>query len=106
MPKFDVPENVLKASENIVLRDLLESPAFCYWAISCLCNATQSARFECDEPTEDDAFLQFKVSKILNCIPTETKRACFKETGDKVRKNREARVGTAQRLSTQHRIVR
>ena len=106
MPKFDVPEKVLKASENIVLRDLLESPAFCYWAVSCLCNATQSARHECDDPTEDDAFLQFKVSKILNCIPTETKRACFKATGEQVRRNRIARVETAQKLSTQHGIVR
>lgn len=105
MPKFDVPDKVLKASENIVLRDLLESPAFCYWAISCLCNATQSARHECDDPTEDDAFLQFKVSKILNCISTETKRACFKETSEQVRKNREARVETRERLSAQYRVI-
>jgi len=105
MPTFDVPDKVLVASENIVLRDLLESPAFCYWAISCLCNATQTARHECEDPTEDDAFLQFKVSKMLNCIPTETKRACFRETAEQVRKNRVSRVQTAQRLSTQHRVV-
>lgn len=101
-----MPEKVLKASENIVLRDLLDSPAFCHWAISSLCNATQSARHECEDPTEDDAFLQFKIAKILNCIPTETKRACFRETAEQVRKNRVARVGTAQRLSTQHRVIR
>lgn len=105
MPKFDVPENVLVASEKILLRDLLESPSFCYWAVSCLCNATQAARHSCEDPTEDDEFLQFKVLKMLNCISAETKRACFKETALQVSNNKTARFETAKRLSTQYRVI-
>ena len=105
MPKFDVPEKVLVASEKILLRDLLESPAFCYWAVSSLSNAVQAARYGCEDPTEDEEFLQFKIEKMLNCIPTETKRACFKETAVQVSNNKNARAETAKRLSTQYRVV-
>ncbi len=105
MPKFDIPEKVLKASENILLRDLLESPAFCYWAISCLSNALQTSRFRCEDLTEDDEFLQFKVSKMLNAIPLETKRACYKETATQVSNNKNARAETAIRRSAQYRVI-
>ena len=99
MPTFDVPEKVLVASENILLRDLLESPTFCYWAISAISNALQAGRCNCEELNEDDEFLQFKVSKIFNAIPVETKRACYKETATQVNNNKNARAETAQRLS-------
>ena len=105
MPKFDVPEQVLAASEKILLRDLLESPAFCYWAISCLSNALQTARYSCEDLTEDDEFLQFKVLKMLNAIPVETKRACYKETATQVSNNKNARTEIAIRRSAQYRVI-
>jgi len=105
MRKFDVPDKVLVASEKILLRDLLESPAFCYWAISCLSNGVQAARHNCEDPTEDEEFLQFKIEKMLNTIPVEMRRACYKETALQVSNNKNARIETAQRLSAQYRVV-
>lgn len=105
MPKFDVPEQVLAASEKILLRDLLESPVFCYWAISCLSNAVQTARCNGEDLAEDDEFLQFKVSKMLHAIPVETKRACYKETARQVSNNKNARTEIAIRRSGQYRVV-
>jgi len=104
MPTFDVPEKVLAASENILLRDLLESPAFCHWTISAVSNALQARRCNCEELNEDDEFLQFKVSRMFNAIPVETKRACYRETATQVNNNKNARAEAAQR-SAQCRVI-
>ncbi len=104
MPRFDLPEDVLAASENILLRDFLESPAFSYWMVSALCNGVQSSHISTEKVTEDEDFFVFKIQKILSCIPIETKRACFKETATQVAINRNARADTALRRS-QYRVV-
>lgn len=91
MPTFDLPENVLAASENILLRDLLESPAFSYWMVSSLSNGVHASRISTEQVSEDEEFFVFKMQKILSCIPLETKRACFKRSADQVTANRNAR---------------
>ena len=88
MPTFDLPENVLAASENILLRDLLESPAFSYWMVSSLCNGVQSSHISAEKVSEDEEFFVFKMQKLLTAIPIETKRACFKQTALQVATNK------------------
>jgi hypothetical protein len=105
MPTFDLPENVLAASENILLRDLLESPAFSYWMVSSLCNGVQAGRSYTEQVSEDEEFFVFKVQKLLTAIPIETKRACFKETATQVVNNKNARVAAAQARSEHIRII-
>ena len=105
MPTFDLPENVLKASENILLRDLLESPAFSYWMVSSLCNGVQAARKSTEQVSEDEEFFVFKLQKLLTAIPLETKRACFKHTGEQVTANRNARYAAAQARSEHIRVI-
>ena len=65
MPTFDLPENVLAASENILLRDLLESPAFSYWMVSSLCNGVQSSHITTEKVSEDEEFLFLKCKSSL-----------------------------------------
>ena len=91
MPTLDLPENVLAASENILLRDLLESPAFSYWMVSSLSNGVQAARKSTEQVSEDEEFFVFKMQKLLSCITIETKRACFKHTAEQVTANKNAR---------------
>ena len=91
MPTFDLPENVLAASENVLLRDLLESPVFSYWMVSSLSNGVQAAHKSTEQVSEDEEFFVFKMQKLLTAIPFETKRACFKQTAEQVVANRNAR---------------
>lgn len=97
MPTFDFPENVLAASENILLRDLLESPAFSYWMVSCLCNGVQSSHISTEKVSEDEEFFVFKLQKILSSIPLDTKRACFKQTALQVAANKNASAAGKER---------
>ena len=105
MPTFDLPENVLAASENILLRDLLESPAFSYWIVSSLCNGVQAARTSTEQVSEDEEFFVFKVQKLLTAMPIETKRACFKQTAMQVITNKNARAAAAQERSEHIRVI-
>ena len=102
MPTFDLPEDVLAASENVLLRDLLESPAFSYWIVSSLCNGVQSSHISTEKVSEDEEFFVFKMQKMLTAIPIETKRACFKQTALQVATNKNARAASAQERSTHH----
>ena len=103
MPSFDLPENVLAASENILLRDLLESPAFSYWMVSSLCNGVQSSHITTEKVSEDEEFFVFKM--LLTAIPIETKRACFKQTALQVVINKNARAASAQERSAHVRVI-
>jgi hypothetical protein len=105
MPTFDLPENVLAASENILLRDLLESPAFSYWMVSSLCNGVQSSHITTEKVSEDEEFFVFKMQKLLTAIPIETKRACFKQTALQVVINKNARAASAQERSAHVRVI-
>jgi len=91
MPTFDLPENVLAASENVLLRDLLESPVFSYWMVSSLSNGVQAAHKSTEQVSEDEEFFVFKVQKLLAAIPFETRRACFKQTAEQVVASKNAR---------------
>ena len=91
MSTFDLPEKVLAASENILLRDLLESPVFSYWIVSSLSNGVQASHISTEQISEDEEFFVFKMQKILSCIPVETKRACYKQMAEQVIANRNAR---------------
>jgi hypothetical protein len=106
MPTFDLPEDVLAASENVLLRDLLESPVFSYWMVSSLCNGVQSAHTSFEKVSEDEEFFVFKMQKLLTAIPIETKRACFKQTATQVVTNKNARVAAAQARSEHTRVIR
>ena len=90
MPTFDLPENVLAASENVLLRDLLESPVFSHWMVSSLSNGVQAARKSTEQVSEDEEFFVFKMQKLLTAIPFETRRACFKQTAEQVAASRAA----------------
>ena len=105
MPTLDLPENVLAASENILLRDLLESPAFSYWIVSCLCNGVQTACKSTEQASEDEEFFVFKMQKLLSCIPVETKRACFKQTAAQVTANRNARYAASHERLAGVRVI-
>ena len=105
MPTFDLPENVLAASENILLRDLLESPAFSYWMVGSLCNGVQSSHITTEKVSEDAEFFVFKMQKLLTAIPIETKRACFKQTALQVVINKNARAASAQERSAHVRVI-
>tara|TARA_B100001142_G_scaffold151289_2_gene151929 strand:- start:221 stop:541 length:321 start_codon:yes stop_codon:yes gene_type:complete len=105
MPTFDLPEKVLAASEKVRLRDLLESPTFGYWLVSCLCNGVQASHMGLEEVSEDEDFFVFKVQQILSCIPIDTKRACFKQTALQVATNKNARSAAAQERSAHVRVI-
>lgn len=105
MPTFDLPENVLAASENILLRDLLESPVFSYWMVSSLSNGLQAARVSTEQVSEDEEFFVFKMQKILSSISIETKRACFKHTAEQVTANRNARYAANQERLAGVRVI-
>ena len=105
MPTFDLPEDVLAASENVLLRDLLESPAFSYWIVSSLCNGVQSSHISTEKVSEDEEFFVFKMQKMLTAIPIETKRACFKQTALQVATNKNARAASAQERSAHVRVI-
>jgi hypothetical protein len=97
MPTFDLPENALAASENVLLRDLLESPVFSYWIVSSLSNGVQAACKSTEQVSEDEEFFVFKMQKLLTAIPFETKRACFKQTALQVAANKTASVAGKER---------
>lgn len=65
-----LPDDVLQASENILLSDLLRSPAFRVFILSALGNSlrAQSREISADE---DDEFFQFKIRKLFNAVPRE-----------------------------------
>ena len=99
MPTFDLPEKVLAASENNLLRDLLESPAFSFWMVSALCNGVQSSHITDEKASEDEEFFVFKMQKLLKAIPIETKQACFKQTALQVAANKNASRAGRERLA-------
>ena len=103
MPKFEMPENVLAASEKLLLRDLLASPTFCYWMVSCLCNGLQTNHLGLEDVSDDEDFFVFKLQKILGGIPQETKLACFKASAQQVSANRAARE---EKRLLQNRVIR
>ena len=105
MPTFDLPENVLAASENVLLRDLLESPVFSYWMVSSLSNGVQAARKSTEQVSEDEEFFVFKMQKLLTAIPLETKRACFKQTAEQVVANRNARYAASHERLAGVRVI-
>lgn len=83
-----IPENVLAASENIHLRDLLDSPTFRPWIVSAISNAVR-ASFASDEPAvEDDQFLQFKMHQMMRAIPYDVRRSCFRASTAMLRERR------------------
>ena len=66
----ELPDNVLQASENILLSDLLRSPAFRVFTLSALGNSLRAQSREISSD-EDDEFFQFKIRKLFNAVPRE-----------------------------------
>jgi hypothetical protein len=86
-----IPENVLKAAEQIQLRDLLDSPTFQPWIVSALSNSTHNGNEPGNLTDEDDQFLQFRVRQMMRAIPYDVRRHCFEETGRMIRERKEAK---------------
>jgi hypothetical protein len=86
-----IPENVLKAAEQIQLRDLLDSPTFQPWIVSALSNSTHNGNEPGNLTDEDDQFLQFRVRQMMRAIPYEIRRDCFAETGRIIRERKAAK---------------
>ena len=80
----NLPDDVLKASENILLSDLLRSPAFRVFILSALGNSlrAQSREISLDE---DDEFFQFKIRKLFNAVPRETQSIYWKALKEQVK---------------------
>ena len=83
-----IPENVLDAAVNITLQDLLKSPIVGPWIVSSLNNAVRTAPMRDVKTNDDDQFLQFKISQMMQAIPYETRRFCFDETGRLLRERK------------------
>lgn len=86
--KVEIPENVLAASANIQLRDLLESPTFQPWLVSAVSNALNAAPSTNGDANDDDQFLQFKLHQMLRAIPYESRRECFGTTARLIRERK------------------
>lgn len=80
----NLPDDVLKASENILLSDLLRSPAFRVFILSALGNSlrAQSREISADE---DDEFFQFKIRKLFNAVPRETQSIYWQAVREQVK---------------------
>ena len=89
--KVQIPENVLAASANIQLRDLLESPTFQPWLVSAVSNALNAAPSTNGDANDDDQFLQFKLHQMLRAIPYESRRECFGTTARLIRERKSNR---------------
>ena len=68
----ELPQDVIKAAEDILLSDLLKSPTFRPFTLSALGNSLR-AQSKNTSTDEDDEFFQFKVRKIFQAVPPETK---------------------------------
>lgn len=68
----ELPQDVIKAAENILLSDLLKSPTFRPFTLSALGNSLK-AQSKNTSVDEDDEFFQFKVRKIFQAVPQQTK---------------------------------
>ncbi len=89
--KVQIPENVLAASANIQLRDLLESPTFQPWLVSAVSNALNAAPAANGDANDDDQYLQFKLHQMLRAIPYEARRECFGTTARLIRERKAKR---------------
>lgn len=80
----ELPDNVLQASENILLSDLLRSPAFRVFILSALGNSLRAQRSQISSD-EDDEFFQFKIRKLFNAVPRETQSVYWQAVKEQVK---------------------
>ena len=85
-----IPEKVLKAAENITLRDLLESPSLGCWQLSALNNGVRSAHLVEALQDDNDQYLQFRVNQMIMATPYNIRRECFDETARLYRERKES----------------
>ena len=73
---FEISDQILKAAEQITLRDVMDCPFTQPWAISLICNALHSSHnFEMEE--EADELLELRLHKINNRLDPAKRQALF-----------------------------
>ena len=95
--KQDFAPEILKAAENISLRDLLESPAYQSWMISALSNGSRFRLQFQGADSDFDSWTQFQVDRALAGIPSEQKQICFDSINEIIKNNRRERMNYAKR---------
>ena len=86
-----LPDQVLSATEKILLSDLLKSPRFRPFTLSALGNGVSISHEDTDLKNEEDMYLRFKIDQVIKSIPEDDRRDYFRESGRLIREHKERR---------------
>ena len=90
MEVFQFPDELLERARKITLADLLDSGFSQCWAVSMMANAVNCSH-HFDDRTDEEEFLEFRMSKVCNAIPHDERTALFAASSELVRKRQAER---------------
>lgn len=86
-----LPEQILSATENIFLSDLLKSATFRHFILSALGNGVSITHEATDLKNEEEMYLRFKIDQVIKNIPEDDRREYFSESSRLIREHKERR---------------
>ena len=86
-----LPEQILSATENIFLSDLLKSATFRHFILSALGNGVSITHEGTDLKNEEEMYLRFKIDQVIKNIPEDDRRDYFPESSRLIREHKERR---------------
>ena len=90
--KVQLSERVLKAAEEITLRDLLDSPTAQCWIVSALGNQLRFAHLFEGSDTHMEEYLQFALNRAYMHIDKDEKQQLFEVTNTLIKSSKKEQL--------------